>query len=95
MGCDGTYPSVGEEWRTGAVDDITAANIAKRKSCLIMVSNKGNSVTDVKVKDFSDYWQILCFAAVSELRAVFVGSLLDGVLKMEFKHFLTQNLCYT
>ena len=43
MGCDGTYPSVGEEWRTGAVDDITAANIAKRKSCLIMVSNKGNS----------------------------------------------------
>jgi hypothetical protein len=55
MGCDGTYPSVGEEWRTGAVDDITAANIAKRKSCLIMVSNKGNSVTDVKVKDFSDY----------------------------------------
>jgi hypothetical protein len=55
MGCDGTYPSVGEEWRTGAVDDITAANIAKRKSRLIMVSNKGNSVTDVKVKDFSDY----------------------------------------
>lgn len=55
MGCDGTYPSVGEEWRTGAVDDIKAANIAKRKSRLIMVSNKGNSVTDVKVKDFSDY----------------------------------------